>query len=128
MVMFHKSLDVYQLSLDFIDLAAVIVKQIPRGQSYLSDQLRRAASSIVFNIGEGAGEFAKSEKARFYRMALRSGTECAAIIDVIYRFGIIDATLHERCDRLLDRIVAMLTKLILSAQKNSQMHPQINRS
>src|SRR4051794_1769551 len=80
-VIFHKCLDVYRLSLDFVEIAADIAKHIPRGQSYLADQLRRSASSTVLNIGEGAGEFSKKEKARFYRMALRSATESASTID-----------------------------------------------
>ena len=64
------------------------------------------------NIGEGAGEFAKKEKVRFYRMALRSATESASTIDIIHRFLFIDDKLHEEIDQILDRIVSMLTKLI----------------
>jgi len=36
----------------------------------------------VLNIAEGAGEFAPKEKVRFYRMARRSATESAAVLDV----------------------------------------------
>ncbi|MBW3534903.1 MAG: four helix bundle protein, partial [Gemmatimonadetes bacterium] len=38
----------------------------------LEDQLDRAATSIVLNIAEGAGEFSLPDKQRFYRMAKRS--------------------------------------------------------
>ena len=112
MVIFHKSLDVYRLSLEFVEIAAEIAKHIPRGQSYLADQLRRSASSSVLNIGEGAGEFSKKEKARFYRMALRSATESASTIDIVYRFGHITDLLYLRAEQSLDRMIAMLTKLI----------------
>jgi four helix bundle protein len=112
MVIIHKNLEVYRLILEFIKLAADIIKHIPRGQSHLSDQLRRASTSMAFNTGEGAGEFAKKEKARFYRMALRSATESASIIDVIHGFGYIGVDLYDRSERLLDRIIGMLTKLI----------------
>lgn len=37
---------------------------------------------MPLNITEGAGEYSKSEKERFYRMARRSATECTAIFDV----------------------------------------------
>ena len=111
-VIFHKSLDVYRLSLDFVEIAADIAKHIPRGQSYLADQLRRSASSTVLNIGEGAGEFSKKEKARFYRMALRSATESASTIDIVYRFEHITDQLYHSAEHTLDRIIAMLTKLI----------------
>ena len=61
----YKKMDVYILALDFVEKAAGIVNQIPRGYGYLGDQLKRSASSSVLNIGEGAGEFAKKEKLDF---------------------------------------------------------------
>ena len=112
MVIFHRNLDVYQLALEFVELASEIVKTLPRGQSYLGDQLKRSASSTVLNIGEGAGEFAKKEKVRFYRMALRSATESASTVDIIHRFKHIDDEFYSQADKTLDRVIAMLTKLI----------------
>ena len=111
-MIYHKSLDVYRLALDFVELAAVIAKRIPRGQGQLADQLRRASGSIAYNIGEGAGEFASLEKARFYRIALRSATESATIIDIVLRFGFIEAEIHARSETMLERIIGMLTKLV----------------
>ena len=112
MVILHKNLDVYRLALEFVEIAAQIAKHIPRGQSYLADQLRRSASGSVLNIGEGAGEFSKKAKIRFYRMALRSATESASTIDITYRFEHINDELYQRAEHALDRIIAMLTKLI----------------
>ena len=77
----HERLDVYKAALELLVLADAVAATLPRGRGYLADQLRRAASSIAFNIAEGAGEFASDEKARFYRMARRSATESAAIFD-----------------------------------------------
>lgn len=108
----HEKLDVYKVSLLFVELAGGVTRKIPHGQRYLANQLQRAASSISLNICEGAGEFSKKEKCRFYRMALRSGTECSAIIDIARRFSYIDDDMHYRNHELLERIVAMLTKLI----------------
>ncbi|HKJ92261.1 MAG TPA: four helix bundle protein, partial [Longimicrobiales bacterium] len=47
------------------------------------DHLRTAALSIGLYIAEGAGEFRPREKARFYRMALRSAHECRAVYDAV---------------------------------------------
>ncbi len=52
-----------------------------------------------------------SEKVRFYRMAKRSATECASILDVCKRLKILDESLSIKGRELLLRIVAMLTKL-----------------
>ena len=66
---FLQKLHVYQRPLEFVKISAEIIKKTPRGQSYWSVQLKRSASSIVLNIREGAGEFAKKEKARFYTLS-----------------------------------------------------------
>jgi four helix bundle protein len=107
----HERLDVYQVALDFVVLADRMSAALPRGRAYLVDQLRRAATSICLNIAEGAGEFAARDKARFYRMAQRSATESAAVLDI---FRAIHAAPPAQLDmgrQLLLRMVAMLTTL-----------------
>jgi four helix bundle protein len=63
------------------------------------------------NIAEGAGEYAVEEKARFYRMAKRSTTECAGILDVCHRLQLIDEQ-YQKGRELIIRIVSMLIKMI----------------
>ncbi len=108
----HEKFAVYQTSLEFVSLTNSINKQLPKRKAYLADQLQRAASSISLNIAEGAGEFSKNEKARFYRMAKRSTTECAAILDICSKLQLIDQSNHVKSRELLIRIVSMLTKLV----------------
>ncbi len=110
----HEKLDVYQISIDLVILADEIVEHLPRGRAYLADQLQRAATSVLLNIAEGGGEYSGSEKSRFYRMAKRSGTECAGIFDICYRLQLIDEAQYEKGRSLLIRIVGMLTKLAKS--------------
>lgn len=64
-------------------MAASIRRGLVPGHAALADQLDRAAVSVALNIAEGAGEFARKEKARFYRIARRSATESAAVLDVV---------------------------------------------
>ncbi len=108
----HEKLDAYRTSIELVLLVDGVAKELPRGRAYLSDQLRRAATSVPLNIAEGAGEFSKSEKARFYRMAKRSATECAAILDVCRCLDLIDQNRYEEGHELLIRIVSMLIKMI----------------
>ncbi|MSP61981.1 MAG: four helix bundle protein, partial [Myxococcales bacterium] len=53
----------------------------PRGNSFLTEELKRAALSIPWNIAEGAGRFGAPEGARFYGIARGSAMECKAIVD-----------------------------------------------
>lgn len=109
----HERLEVYQVALEFFDLADVIVEQLRHqgGRSNLADQLGRAALSVVNNIAEGAGKISKPDKSRFYTIAIGSATESAAMLDVCLRRHLIATEPHEHGKRLLDRIVAMLVKL-----------------
>ena len=107
----HEKLDVYDAAIQFVTVADDLVEHLPRGRAYLADQLQRAATSIPLNIAEGAGEFSRAEKARFYRMAKRSATECAAILDVCRRLNLGDKALLDSGRELLLRIVSMLIAL-----------------
>ncbi len=107
----HEKLDVYKVSIDLITLIDEIVEHFPKGRAYLADQFQRAGTSVVLNIVEGAGEYSSCEKCRFYRMAKRSGTECAGVFDICQRLHLIKEAQYVKGRELLIRIVAMLTKL-----------------
>lgn len=115
----HERLDVYQLSLDFVVTASDIVENLPKGRAYLADQLNRASSSIVLNIAEGAGEFSPADKARFYRIARRSGTESAASLDICRKLKLIDESTYARGRDQLLRIVSMLVRLCKPSGKGT---------
>jgi four helix bundle protein len=107
-----ENLDVYRAAIEWIALADEVASHLPRGRSYLSEQLQRAATSVVLNIAEGAGEYSGSEKARFYRMATRSATECAAILDVCRQLHLIEEARYTVGRELLVRIVSMLVQMV----------------
>jgi four helix bundle protein len=111
----HEKLDVYQAAIELVVIIETIVKQLPKGRAYLVDQLQRAGSSVPLNIAEGAGEFSPNEKIRFYRMARRSATECAGILDICMHLNLIDETINSSSRGLLLRIVSMLTKMARSS-------------
>ncbi len=112
----HERLDVYQVAIKFVVAANPIVENLPRGKSHLADQLHRASTSVPLNIAEGAGETSTKEKARFYRMARRSGTECAAILDICRELELVTDLAEAR--QLLIRVVSMLIKLGKSHERS----------
>jgi four helix bundle protein len=115
----HERLEVYQVALDFFDVADEVVEHLRSrgGRANLADQLSRAALSIVNNVSEGAGKFSKGEKRRFYGIAIGSATESAAMFDVCVRRSLITENSHRRGKQLLERIVAMLIKLCHALQE-----------
>ena len=118
----YERLDVYGVAIDFVIAADAIAARATRGQGHgdLADQLRRASTSILLNLAEGAGEFASLEKARFYRMSKRSATECAALVEVYRRLALIDAEAADRARGTLLRIVSMLVKLVLTTESGDR--------
>jgi four helix bundle protein len=112
----HEKLNVYQLSIDLVVLADEVVEHLPKGRAYLADQLQRATTSVPLNIAEGAGEYSGQEKNRFYRMAKRSATECAAIFDVCQRLRLVEKSQYEKAREILVHVVNILTKLAKTAR------------
>jgi four helix bundle protein len=104
-------LDVYRCAIDFLTLAAHMTSHMPRGHSDLRDQLRRASSSIPLNIAEACGKTGNAERAHFHAIARGSAFECAAILDVLQRFGAVSPERVEQAKTLLSRVVAMLSKM-----------------
>jgi four helix bundle protein len=110
MLSFQK-LDVYQRSIEFLAFARRLLQRLPRGHADLVDQLRRAAQSTPQNIAEGAGKTTRADKAKHYTIARGSAMECAAHLDVMRIEELIDDEHYGRGVELLERVVAMLTKM-----------------
>ena len=84
------------------------------------NQLLRASTSIVLNLAEGAGEFSPREKARFYRLSRRSGTECAAILDVCRKLRLLAIERYMSGREDLLRVVSMLVRMIRNAEESGR--------
>jgi four helix bundle protein len=110
MLTFQK-LDVYRCAIRFLALSARMVDDLPRGHAVLIDQFRRAALSIPLNIAEAAGRTGEADQARVYAIARGSAYECAAILDALDSFALVDPEQRRDAEMLLTRIVEMLTKL-----------------
>jgi four helix bundle protein len=81
-----EKLDVWQLSLDYIDLIYTIADQLPPSEMYnLKSQVNRAATSVALNIAEGSTSQTDAEQARFLGLAIRSLIETVACLRIIER-------------------------------------------
>jgi four helix bundle protein len=115
----YERLDVYHLARELVREGGAVLKQVPAGHADLVDQFRRSSLSLPLNIAEGSGEFAPKEKARFYRIAKRSGTECGAILDHMVDLGLLAEVQIAPARTLIRRITGALVKLIQATERRS---------
>jgi four helix bundle protein len=81
-----QELEVYQLSLDYLDQIYELGKGLPETEKFnLRSQLERSAVSIVLNIAEGSTGLSDVEQKRFLSMATRSFLETIACLDIVIR-------------------------------------------
>ena len=79
-----EGLQVWQEGLKLATICYEIASNLPNyEQGGLSDQLRRASSSILFNIAEGSGSESDKEFLRFLHIAKKSLFETISILKFI---------------------------------------------
>jgi four helix bundle protein len=110
----HK-LDVYRCSLELYRAVGRIVAGFPRGEADFRSQMRRASRSVPFNIGEGVGKRGRA-RAAAYEVALGETKELIVALDCVEIDGLAPPDEVTEAQDLADRVAAMLTKLIRSAE------------
>ena len=81
-----ENLEVWQLSIEYVDLMYQLGDSLLRQEEYnLKSQLIRAATSVSLNTAEGSTGQSDPEQARFLSMAIRSLLETVACLHLIRR-------------------------------------------
>lgn len=108
-----EKLEVWQLSLDYIDVVYDIAERLPQKEEYnLKSQIVRAATSVALNIAEGSTGQTDPEQARFIGLAIRSLLETVACLHIINRRKLLDAAettqdAYRRAETLAARLHAL---------------------
>ena len=116
----HMDLDVWKLSMDFVDELYNITDNFPDTEKFgLASQLRRAGVSIPSNIAEGAGRFHEKEFIQFLYISRGSLSEVETQLEIARRRGYvksIDSSINTSI-----RIRKMINGLIehLKGRRNS---------
>ena len=85
-----EKLDVWQLSLEYVDQIYEIADKLPDKERYnLRSQMLRAATSVSLNIAEGSTGQTDPEFGRFVGIAIRSCIEVIACLHLAKRRGYI---------------------------------------
>lgn len=104
------ALIVADLSIQLIEQLRPLVPRIKARDRSLADQIQRAASSVVLNIGEAEYSDPGNRRARFHTAAGSAG-ETRAAVKLAVSWGIVAREDGEGAMALLERIVPMLWKL-----------------
>jgi four helix bundle protein len=95
----------YEVSLDTIRALSKIVPVIASRNRDLADQIERAASSVVLNLGEGARSV-KGNKQKHYSIAHGSANEVRAALETAEAWGWLENA--SGVFPLLDRLLGLL--------------------
>ncbi len=113
----HKSLDIWKLSIDLVELIYRITSKFPEEEKFgLISQIRRAAVSIPSNIAEGAARQSDKENIHFMYIALGSLTELETQLIIAKRLNFpIDQQLFNKINHLRPKLINYIkyTKTLL---------------
>jgi len=107
----HERLKSYELLLDFAKKLPDMLKCLPRGNSYLEDQIKRALSSAILNLAEGNGRWSIKDRNRFFDISLASIAEVASVIDIFLVYGYISQITGIESKNQLRHVYSLLRKL-----------------
>jgi len=107
----HQRLTCYQFAMSMAKAMPDLLSRWPRGYYYLSDQIKRATSSIVLNIAEGNARTSLLERKRFFTISMASTSEVSAILEIALAYKLIDEPKSLYYQDLLLQIYKMLYKL-----------------
>jgi len=109
-----ENLRVYQKALEYVDFVYEITKDFPKTEVFsLTDQFKRASTSICLNIAEGSGG-SKGEFNQFLKIARRSIRECVAITDISCRQKFIGDKVRQQSRIFCSDLSKMVNGLIKS--------------
>ncbi|MFA5358425.1 MAG: four helix bundle protein [Patescibacteria group bacterium] len=82
----------------------------------LTNQIRRAAISVVSNIAEGFSRRSKAEKSQFYSISKGSLTELQAQLIVASDIGYLKIDIYQKLSVMTDDCSRLLTGLLRSTE------------
>lgn len=107
-----ENLEVWKLSLEYVDKIYEIAKLLPVKEEYnLKTQLIRSATSVTLNIAEGSTSQSDPEFARFVGLAIRSCVEVVACLHLAKRRGYIDGRVFSQAYEFGKKMFAKLQAL-----------------
>ena len=111
----HKNLKIWQRSMDIVEMIYRETAVFPKEEKYgLTNQIRRASSSIPSNIAEGSSRKSKKEFTHFLSISLGSCYEVDTQLELAKRLSIME---NEKADAILEEL-DQVEKMIIGFMKS----------
>jgi four helix bundle protein len=118
---YYRRLEVYQHSKNLAMVVNDLIKSFPIEERYaLSSQLRRASTSVMFNIAEGFGRYSINDRLRFLEIANGSLMETSSELELAEAYGYISYEELNQFDQQILSIVKQLAGLRESLMANNK--------
>lgn len=120
----YKDLKVWEKGHEFTLKIYHLTKNFPKEELYsLTNQIRRASSSIPANIAEGCGKNSQNDFAYFLNIALGSANEAEYFLILSKDLGYLNQENFDSLFKLINEVKGMLISLIgkVRPRKNSQL-------
>lgn len=116
----YKDLIVWQKSVDFVSLIYDLTKDFPSTEQFgITNQIRRAATSISLNIAEGWGRKSNKSFSQFLKISRGSLYEVETITLISKNLGYITNKEFEELNINIEEIGKMLNSLIKQVEKTN---------
>jgi four helix bundle protein len=113
----HKKLDVWKLAVKLVSTIYQITSNYPKEELFgLTNQTRRASTSISANIAEGSSRKSLVERKRFYEISRSSLVEVDKHIEVAKELGFLSNESLNDLDEKLNELFAKLSNFIEKAK------------
>ena len=111
----HKELHVWQRSIEFVSDIYILLATFPKTEVYgLTDQIKRASTSIPSNIAEWSARWTEKEQVHFLYIARGSSAEVDTQLLIAKNLWFLSEEKYTEISEKLTIIGKMLTKLIQS--------------
>jgi four helix bundle protein len=107
-----ENLEVWQLSLEFVDKIYGVADSLPEKEKHnLRSQMIRAATSVTLNIAEGSMSQTDAEFNRFLGIAIRSYAEVVTCLHLTKRRGYVNQEVFNQVYGFSEKLFAKLQAL-----------------
>ncbi|PIR53571.1 four helix bundle protein [Candidatus Peregrinibacteria bacterium CG10_big_fil_rev_8_21_14_0_10_49_10] len=117
-----EDLDAWKFGMDLVEEVYALVKQLPKNEQFgLSQQLRRAVTSVVANLAEGFSRYTCLDKANKFIIARGECSEVKALLLITIRLRLLCRSEAEKGLQLCDQTGKLLSGLTHYFQQQSKI-------